>query len=165
MQNGGAEKYKTEFIDKIAAHFAKYPKQRIVVFLEPDSLPNLVTNKTKPECAAAEKVYMDSTAYAIQKLSLPNVSIYMDIGHAGWMGWDTNFTPGATLIGNAILGTTKGGKSVDGFISNTANTSVETETYAASSPISRTTTRSTVKTARSSDRPTPVTTSLPMPRS
>ena len=90
VENGGAERYKTEFIDKIAAHFAKYPKQRIIVFLEPDSLPNLVTNLTQKKCAAAEQVYKSSIAYAIGKLNMPNVSIYLDIGHAGWLGWEGN---------------------------------------------------------------------------
>jgi len=32
--------------------------------------------------------YVESTVYAIQKLQLPNVSIYLDAAHAGWLGWD-----------------------------------------------------------------------------
>ncbi len=120
LGNGGAERYKTEFIDKIAAHFAAFPKQRIVVFLEPDSLPNLVTNKTKKECADAEKVYMDSTAYAIQKLSLPNVSIYMDIGHAGWLGWEGNRQKAAILY-KQVLDQAGGADKIRGFVTNISN--------------------------------------------
>ena len=120
LENGGPEKYKTEFIDKIAAQFAAYPKQRIIVFLEPDSLPNLVTNKTKKECAAAEKVYMDSTAYAIQKLSMPNVSIYMDIGHAGWLGWEGNRQKAATLF-KQVLDQAGGADKIRGFVTNISN--------------------------------------------
>ncbi len=102
LENGGEERYKTEFIDKIAAEFAKYPKQRIVVFLEPDSLPNLVTNLTQKPCAAVEQVYKKSIAYAIQKLNMPNVSIYMDIGHAGWLGWEGNRQKAAALYKDVL---------------------------------------------------------------
>ncbi len=65
-----------------------YSDLPIVVILEPDSLGNLVTNMNIPKCAEARDVYVESTAYAIQKLGLPNVSIYLDAAHAGWLGWD-----------------------------------------------------------------------------
>ena len=120
IDKNGEELYKTEFIDKIAAHFAAYPKQRIVVFLEPDSLPNLVTNLTKKECAAAEKVYKSATAYAIQKLSLPNVSIYMDIGHAGWLGWEGNRQKAAKLF-SEVMEQAGGANKVRGFVTNISN--------------------------------------------
>jgi cellulose 1,4-beta-cellobiosidase len=86
-ENGEA-RYRTEFIDVIAAHFKANPDLPIVVILEPDSLGNLVTNMNLPTCAEARDVYVNSTAYAIQKLALPNVSIYLDAAHAGWLGWD-----------------------------------------------------------------------------
>lgn len=120
VDNGGAEKYKTEFIDKIAAEFAKFPKQRIVVFLEPDSLPNLVTNKTNKTCAAAEQVYKSSIAYAVSKLSLPNVSIYLDIGHAGWLGWPGNLERAATLYKD-VLTAAGGADKIRGFVTNISN--------------------------------------------
>ena len=120
LENGGPERYKTEFIDKIAAEFAKYPKQRIVVFLEPDSLPNLVTNLTTKPCGAVEQVYKTSTAYAIQKLSAPNVSIYMDIGHAGWLGWDSNRKRAAELYAE-VLKEAGGADKIRGFVTNISN--------------------------------------------
>jgi cellulose 1,4-beta-cellobiosidase len=120
IDNGGEQKYKTEFIDKIAAEFAKYPKQHIIVFLEPDSLPNLVTNLTKKECAVAADVYKKSTAYAIQKLSMPNVSIYMDIGHAGWLGWPGNLDKAAKLFKD-VLDQAGGADKIRGFVTNISN--------------------------------------------
>ncbi len=88
VAQNGAARYRTEFIDPIAAHFRAYPDLPIVVILEPDSLANLVTNLNLPTCEEARDVYVDSSAYAIQKLGLPNVSIYLDAAHAGWLGWD-----------------------------------------------------------------------------
>jgi cellulose 1,4-beta-cellobiosidase len=135
IASGGTARYRAEYIDVIYSVIsqAKYAGLRIIAVIEPDSLPNLVTNLSFAKCTEALSTtdgYAVNTQYTLNKLSpLSNFYSYIDIGHAGWMGWDTNFTPGATLIGNMILGTTKGGKSVDGFISNTANTSVTVETY------------------------------------
>jgi cellulose 1,4-beta-cellobiosidase len=120
VENGGEQRYKTEFIDKIAAYFAKYPKQRIVVFLEPDSLPNLVTNVTQKNCAAAEQAYKSSIAYAITKFAMPNVSVYLDIGHAGWLGWEGNRQKAASVY-KEVLAQAGGADKIRGFVTNIAN--------------------------------------------
>lgn len=47
----------------------------------------MVTNMGVPTCAAvaAQNVYVNGVTYAIQKLGrLPNVGLYLDIGHSGW---------------------------------------------------------------------------------
>src|SRR6185436_863341 len=90
VDKGGEGLYQSQFIDVIAAAFAAHPSQKIAVVLEPDSLPNLVTNIEVPTCAAAEQIYRRGVAYAISKLSLPNVFIYLDAAHAGWLGWPKN---------------------------------------------------------------------------
>ena len=56
----------------------------------PDSLANVATNLGRPACAAAAPVYRRAIAYALRALSLPNVSVYLDAAHAGWLGWDGN---------------------------------------------------------------------------
>ena len=48
VDKSGEARYQTEFIDVIAAAFAAHPSQKIAVVLEPDSLPNLVTNIEVP---------------------------------------------------------------------------------------------------------------------
>ena len=53
VEENGVARYRTEFIDVIAAHFKKYSDLPIVVILEPDSLGNLVTNMNIPNCVAA----------------------------------------------------------------------------------------------------------------
>jgi cellulose 1,4-beta-cellobiosidase len=128
VSENGLARYKAEYIDPIAAILAdpKYRSLRIVGIVEPDSLPNLVTNLSKPKCAEASSsgAYVQGIQYALNKLSaIPNVYNYVDIAHSGWLGWDTNMGPSVQLIANAIKGTTKGVNSVDGFVSNMANTS------------------------------------------
>jgi cellulose 1,4-beta-cellobiosidase len=129
----GTTRYRGEYIDVIYSVLAQYPNMRFVAVVEDDSLPNLVTNLSFAKCQEATSAtdgYVANIQYAVNKLgSLSNFYTYIDIGHAGWLGWDSNFTPAVTLIANAIKGMTKGANAIDGFISNTANTSVETETY------------------------------------
>ncbi|EPX61499.1 Chitinase [Cystobacter fuscus DSM 2262] len=122
----GLQRYKTEYIDPITAIFAdpKYQDIRIVTALEPDGLPNLVTNLQDPACAQANSsgIYVAAAQYAMNKLhAIPNVYIYMDLGHSGWLGWDDNRQKTIALYTSVVGATTAGLSSVDGFVTNTAN--------------------------------------------
>jgi cellulose 1,4-beta-cellobiosidase len=128
VSQNGLARYKSEYIDPMSAVFAdpRYRDVRIVAIVEPDSLPNLVTNLGNPKCAEAQSsgAYVQGIQYALSKFSqLPNVYSYLDIAHSGWLGWDTNLTPAAQLITSVVRGATPSGNLgvVDGFISNTAN--------------------------------------------
>ena len=121
------QRYKTDYIDKIAAAFAAHPNQRIAAIVEPDSLPNLATNMSDPRCAASDAIYRDGVAYAIRTLSAPNVYLYLDTGHSGWLGWPDNITK-ATAIFSQVLTAAGGANKIRGFASNTANYSVLHET-------------------------------------
>ncbi|MGZ7443104.1 glycoside hydrolase family 6 protein [Paenibacillus sp. TH7-28] len=130
----GLQTYKTSYIDPIVEVFSdpKYADIRIVAVVEPDSLPNLVTNLNDPKCAQANStnIYRDATRYALEKLhAIPNVYNYMDIGHSGWLGWDSNRQPAIDLFTSVVAGTPAGLASVDGFITNTANTTPLEEPY------------------------------------
>jgi len=130
----GLERYKTEYIDPIVAIMGRpeYAGLNIVCIIEPDSLPNLVTNLGIANCSAVNQtgVYVDGIRYAISQLdTLPNTYQYVDIAHSGWLGWDSNFQPGVDLISDVISGTTNGYDSVAGFISNTANYTPVEEPY------------------------------------
>jgi cellulose 1,4-beta-cellobiosidase len=121
LDQDGLQRYKSEFVDKIAEIFLKYPEQRISVVLEPDSLPNLVTNQGVRRCN--ERVfqgYRDGVAYALQKLSLPNVAIYLDAGHAGWLGWDNNRRQMAQIF-REVLEKAGGTQLIRGFATNVSN--------------------------------------------
>jgi cellulose 1,4-beta-cellobiosidase len=118
--SGGEARYQRDFIDVIAAQFKAHPNQRIVAILEPDSLANLATNLDKPTCAAAADIYHRGVAYAIAKLSLPNVFIYVDAAHGGWLGWGQNRPKIATIFRN-VLTAAGGADRIRGFALNISN--------------------------------------------
>jgi cellulose 1,4-beta-cellobiosidase len=120
VEENGEARYKAEFIDNITAQFQAHPKQPIVAILEPDSLANLATNLGVPKCAASQDAYMKSVAYAVSKLSLPNVSIYLDAAHAGWLGWDGNRSRIVTIFKQVLLMAGGVGK-IRGFATNVSN--------------------------------------------
>jgi cellulose 1,4-beta-cellobiosidase len=119
-EGGGEERYKREFIDPIAAQFQAHGSQKIVAIIEPDSLPNLVTNMNVPKCAASEQVYRRSVAYAIEKLSMPHVYLYLDAAHSGWLGWEGNRDRAAQVF-REILNAAGGVDKIRGFATNVAN--------------------------------------------
>ena len=125
------DRYKTEYIDPIASILARpaYKDLRIVLTVEIDSLPNLVTNVTPrptavPQCDVmkANGNYVTGVGYALAKLgAVPNVYNYLDIGHHGWIGWDDNFGATAELLFQAANASGSTKANVQGFIANTAN--------------------------------------------
>lgn len=120
VDKGGEQRYKTEFIDKIVEEFSAHPKLRLVAIVEPDSLGNLATNLGMPKCAASEKAYRSSIAYAISKLAMPHVSLYLDAAHAGWLGWDGNRQRIAKIF-KEILVEAGGADKIRGFATNVSN--------------------------------------------
>ncbi|MEM7801111.1 MAG: glycoside hydrolase family 6 protein [Chloroflexota bacterium] len=132
VSENGLNRYKSEYIDPIADIFAdpKYSDLRIVAILEPDSLPNLVTNTSIPDCQEARPAYIEGIQYAIDQFDgIDNVYTYLDIGHAGWLGWDSNFGPAVTLYTQVIQETEAGFGGVDGFVSNTSGYTPISEPY------------------------------------
>ncbi len=130
----GLNRYKTEYIDPIASIMSDtaYRNLRIVAIIEIDSLPNLVTNLNLAACQEAKNsgAYEQGVAYALSKLyAIPNVYNYVDAGHHGWLGWDSNFGPSAVLFGSTAALATGGKATVHGFITNTANYSALVEPY------------------------------------
>jgi cellulose 1,4-beta-cellobiosidase len=118
--SGGERRYEREIVDTIAAAFAAHRTSRIVVFLEPDSLANLATNMGLAKCRDAERVYESSLAYAIRTLAMPNVTIYLDAAHAGWLGWTKN-REGFVRIVADVLSAAGGAEKVRGFVTNVSN--------------------------------------------
>jgi len=74
----------------------------IVLVIEPDSLPNLSTNRADPRCgnAATVTAYQQGVAYAVEAIgqATSHVSIYLDAGHGGWLGWKDNMKDFVTTI-------------------------------------------------------------------
>ncbi|MGN9787410.1 glycoside hydrolase family 6 protein [Nonomuraea sp. ZG12] len=135
IAENGFNRYKTEYIDPIAGLLddPQYANLRIVTIIEPDSLPNLVTNiDSFADCREANGPggYVDGVRYALDKLhAITNVYTYVDAAHHAWLGWDSNFQPSVDLFHSTVAGTTAGVASVDGFIVNTANYSAAVEPH------------------------------------
>ena len=126
ISENGFFRYQTEYVDPIVEILGRpeYSGLRIIVVLEVDSLPNLITNLNVPDCAEANGPggYVDGITYALNRLStVPNVYNYLDIAHSGWLGWSSNFGQAITLIGDTVANSAYGWNSVAGFISNTSN--------------------------------------------
>jgi cellulose 1,4-beta-cellobiosidase len=132
--NHGLEYYEQDYINPIAQVLTSFSRTniRVIAVIEPDSLPNLVTNLSDPKCAQANSsgAYVDGVRYALNKLhGIPSVYNYVDIAHSAWLGWPSNMNAAVSLYKSVTSGTTAGLQSVDGFISNTANYTPTTEPY------------------------------------
>jgi cellulose 1,4-beta-cellobiosidase len=122
----GLTEYESQYIDPITAILSqpKYADSnlRIVAVVEPDSLPNVVTNQSMPHCSTSTPFYEQGITYALNQLhSVPNVYSYLDIAHSAWLGWPSNMQATPAVYNQVVLGTTAGYASIDGFISDTAN--------------------------------------------
>ena len=89
--------YSTDLISSltpiaIVAIFKKYPNTAIALVIEPDSLPNLVTNADLQTCKDSASGYREGVAYALKQLNMPNIAMYIDAGHGGWLGWNDNLS-------------------------------------------------------------------------
>ncbi|CAG9946327.1 unnamed protein product [Clonostachys rosea f. rosea IK726] len=116
----GLRRYKEEYVNAWAVRLARASDLTFAVVVEPDAIGNMVTNQGIPLCASAKPIQEEGIAYAISKLQLPNVNLYLDASHGGWLGWADNLPLAAaqfkeiiTLSGN----TTK----VRGFSTNVSN--------------------------------------------
>jgi len=136
FRNNGIKRYQAEFIDRIANILEKprFQSLRFVLILEPDSLPNMITNLWHKTCALVNQhhVYEQSISYAIQRLSQrSNHYIYMDIAHSGWLGWDENRKKAIYYFKKVVqqAGTPNSLRSIDGFITNVSRSTPNEEPF------------------------------------
>ncbi|KAK9425048.1 putative Glucanase [Seiridium unicorne] len=116
---GDVATYETSYIDPIATILKANPNTAFALIIEPDSLPNLVTNSDLTTCQDSASGYREGVAYALSTLNLDNVVMYIDAGHGGWLGWNDNLQPGAEELASAY--TNAGSPSqVRGFSTNVA---------------------------------------------
>jgi cellulose 1,4-beta-cellobiosidase len=119
--SAGLKEYQEEYIDQIAAVLKKNAgKVPVVLVIEPDSLPNLSTNKADPRCGNSntETAYTKGVSYAVETLAAadPSVAMYLDAGHGGWLGWKDNMADFVTTIKGLGIA-----KLIRGFATNVAN--------------------------------------------
>jgi len=96
----GLSTYKTQYIDKLVSLFQQYPHVQLILIIEPDSIPNCVTNLGIFGCTTLTcDVYSQGVSYALQQFStLPNVVMYLDAAHGGWLGWSDNLSGFQKLV-------------------------------------------------------------------
>lgn len=107
-QSGGCQEglheYMTEYADPFIEVLTRYVATvPVAIVLEPDSLANLITNAADPQCGAATyEAYTKGIEYAVRRLSeaAPSVSLYLDAGHGGWLGWDDDTKKYMKLVCN-----------------------------------------------------------------
>jgi cellulose 1,4-beta-cellobiosidase len=120
LEAGGEARYAAEFIDPLAAQLRAHASQRVVIVVEPDSLANIATNTSIAKCAAADGVYRRSIALAVNRLSMPNVWLYLDAAHAAWLGWARNRAKIAQIYRD-VLSLAGGADKIRGFATNVSN--------------------------------------------
>jgi len=122
--SAGLTEYESQYIDPVASILSQFATSniRVVAVIEPDSLPNAVTNQSMSACATATPYYETGITYALNKLhAISNVYNYLDIAHSGWLGWPNNMSGTPAVYNKVVQATTAGYGSIDGFISDTAN--------------------------------------------
>ena len=122
------------YIDEVAGVLNSYKSVRIAVVVEPDSLPNVVTNIGQRRCSSEVLAnYETGVAYAIEKLQAEHISLYLDMAHGGWLGWQGNRSGVAQVIAR-VLQRAGGSEKIRGFATNVANYSVLQFDYNRPSP-------------------------------
>lgn len=79
----------------------------------------MVTNADKTTCKNSASGYREGVAYALKNLNLPNIAMYIDAGHGGWLGWNDNLKPGAKELAT-VYKNAGSPKQVRGFSTNVA---------------------------------------------
>jgi cellulose 1,4-beta-cellobiosidase len=124
--NDGLATYKNKYIDKLynTLNNIKYKNLNLVAIIEPDSIPNLVTNATKARCPTNSQFYIPGITYALNKLgTLNNITFYLDAAHGGWLGWKNNVSDYVKKICDNLFPTINQDikKKIRGFATNTSN--------------------------------------------
>jgi cellulose 1,4-beta-cellobiosidase len=100
IANNGVARYKSEYIDPMVAIFKQYPDVPVALIIEPDSVANMITNMGVAKCSGAKTSYEECITYAVKALNLPNIKMYADAGHAGWLGWPDNLAKAGPYYAN-----------------------------------------------------------------
>lgn len=89
--SSGVEQYARRYIDRLAAlvrrNCAAVPMSFIV---EPDALPQIVTNTANPACGSSTQAgYREGITYAVTTLAVAcrRAAIFVDAGNPSWLGW------------------------------------------------------------------------------
>jgi cellulose 1,4-beta-cellobiosidase len=124
----GLTEYKDTYIDPLAQLLERFTDRvPVVLVIEPDSLPNLVTNMADKRPNAFRGCHQETSVayekgvrYAVERLTTTGAELYIDAGHGGWLGW-ANSNDDQTGRFAQIIGSLNIGSKVRGFATNVAN--------------------------------------------
>jgi len=95
----------------------------IIVYDLPGRDCNALASNGVAACQTAGPLYEQGIEYALNKLhAISNVYTFLDSAHSGWLGWPNNASGAASEFVKVARATTAGVASIDGFITDTANT-------------------------------------------
>ncbi len=158
LVQSGLNQYENNYINPLSSAISNFysanpgavSKVKVVLLIEPDSLPNMITNagvnggsSAYPTCTFVNqnRVYVQGIAYALNQFtSSPYASslyLYLDIAHSGWMGWATNANQISLIYNDKAPtdtstpygGLGSGFDKIRGFVVNTANYTPVTEAF------------------------------------
>lgn len=119
LSGGELERYEDDFIRPIAELAKEFESVPMVFVIEPDSLPNVVTNMGRPKCSMVAEDYKNGIAIAIQYLGELG-TVYVDVGWSGWIGtWGAGNM--ARLLGEVFELAGDAARLVRGFVVNVSN--------------------------------------------
>nr|BDD69322.1 4-beta-D-glucan cellobiohydrolase [Verruciconidia persicina] len=116
----GLRRYKSEYVDGWVDRLRRAKDLQFAIVVEPDAIGNMVTNQGIPLCAEAKAIQEEGIAYALKKLQLPNVHLYLDASHGGWLGWPDNLVLAAAQF-KKIIDLAGPGVKIRGFSTNVSN--------------------------------------------
>lgn len=99
----GLQKYRSKFVDVIAGLVRRYcGKVPMAFVIEPDALPNLVTNGGNPRCGSlsTQTAYRKGIIYAVKALNQACRAspLYVHAAAGNWLGWRDNAARFAKLV-------------------------------------------------------------------
>ena len=121
----GLAEYKNEYVQPFVDLLAQFSHVPVAVIIEPDSLPNMVTNsETYKGCGpATREAYMNGIAFALTSLrnKAPHATLYLDAAHGGWLGWEDVSEAFAKLVCEELPLDFNVSTALRGFSTNVAN--------------------------------------------
>ncbi|GAA1816140.1 glycoside hydrolase family 6 protein [Luedemannella flava] len=135
VSNNGLARYRTEYVDAIAAVLRDpaYAGLRVATIIEPAALGTIALGWNRTAACAevsAGMVYHDGIRYALNALApIANVWNYLDASHSVALGYESNLGPAVSTFASLAASTNAGLASIDGLAINTAGYSPVVEPF------------------------------------
>ncbi|KAF2684883.1 glycoside hydrolase family 6 protein [Lentithecium fluviatile CBS 122367] len=95
--------YEDVFLKPIVRAIQANPTVAFTVIVEPFVIGEIVANLELSSCAHVRRSWRQNVPLALRSLDLPNVVLYLDAAHGGWLGWKELQNSAAKEIANTWL--------------------------------------------------------------